>query len=216
MRPIVKENEPRSLARHRQTAHADFDNYREKDELRSALVEEQRSICCYCMCRIRNDRFKTKIEHWRNRTAHSDEQLRYANLLAACLGGEGQPASIQHCDTKKGERDLHWNPADPEHHDQITTRISYRSDGAIVSDDPHVDRDLNQVLNLNLTTIKGGRKGVLSGVTHWWRMQRRQRRPVRRRRLEREIENRRMAARAEPYVQVAIWFFEQRLARMMP
>ena len=213
MRPIVKGNEPPSLTRHRQTPHGDFDNYRQRDELREALVEEQRSICCYCMCRIHNDRFMMKIEHWRSRTAHPEEQLHYANLLAACRGGEGQPGKIQHCDTKKGDRDLRWNPADPEHHDHIATRISYQPDGAIVSDDPDVDRDLNQVLNLNLATIRGSRKGVFLGVMRWWRMQRR---PVQRGRLEREIERRTAAARAEPYVQVAIWFFEQRLARMMP
>ena len=211
MRPIVKGNEPRSLTRHRQAAHADFDNYREKDELRRALVEEQRSICCYCMCRIRNDRRVTKIEHWRSRTAHPEEQLRYGNLLAACRGGEGQPPERQHCDTKKGEGDLEWNPADPAHHGRIATRISYRPDGTIVSDVPDVDRELNQVLNLNLAKIKSSRRAVLRGVLEWWHLQRR---PVQRARLEREIARRNAAARAEPYVQVAIRFFEQRLARM--
>ena len=213
MKPIVKGNEPPSLTRHRQTPHSDFDNYREKDELRHALVEEQRSICCYCMCRIRNDRFGMKIEHWRSRTAHRDEQLSYTNLLAACRGGEGQPGKVQHCDTKKGNRDLHWNPADPEHHGHIATRISYRPDGYIVSDDPDLDRDLNQVLNLNFAAIRRGRRAVFVGVLRWWRMQPR---PVQRERLAREIERRKAAVRAEPYAQVAIWLFEQRVARTMP
>ena len=210
MRPIVKGNEPRSLTRHRRTPYGDFDNYREKDELREALVEEQQSICCYCMCRIRNGPFAMKIEHWRSRTAHREEELRYGNLLAACRGGEGQPPERQHCDTRKGELDLGWNPADPAHHGRIETRISYQPDGTIVSDIPDVDRELNQVLNLNLAAIKHGRRAILRGVLEWWRLQRR---PVQRARLEREIARRNTAARAEPYVQVAIWFFEQRLAR---
>ena len=213
MRPVVKGNEPRSLTRHRQMPHADFDNYREKDELREALVGEQRSICCYCMCRIRNDRTAMKIEHWRSRRINRDEQLRYGNLLAACMGGEGQPGKNQHCDTKKGNRELRWNPADPGHHDHIATRISYRPDGTMVSDDPEVDRDLNEVLNLNLNTIKRGRRGVLVGVTSWWN---RQRTPVQRGRLEQEIERRKAAATAEPYVQVAVRFFEQKLVTMVP
>ena len=64
-----------------------------------------------------------------------------------------------------------------------------------MSDDPDFDRDLNQVLNLNLAAIKRSRRAVLFGVLRWWRMQRM---PVKRERLEREIETRQTAARAEP------------------
>jgi hypothetical protein len=42
-------------------------------------------------------------------------QLEYKNLLGACQGGEGQKPNKQHCDTKKGNIDLTFNPADPAH-----------------------------------------------------------------------------------------------------
>ncbi len=53
MRAITKNNEPTSLARHRCAAHADYDNYTDKDGLRQSLVTEQRGLCCYCLSRIR-------------------------------------------------------------------------------------------------------------------------------------------------------------------
>ena len=53
MRAITKGPEPVSLTAHRQTPHCDYDNYAAKDDLRNALVSEQRGLCCYCMGRIR-------------------------------------------------------------------------------------------------------------------------------------------------------------------
>ena len=41
----------------------------------------------------------------------------------------GSRAHLQHCDTRKGDRDLQWNPADPAHH--IETRVRYELDGSI-------------------------------------------------------------------------------------
>ena len=100
-----------------------------------------------------------KIEHWRSRVVHQEEQLDYRNLLGACPGGEGQPHHLQHCDTRKGDRDLLWNPADPER--RVEDRISYSNDGTIQSDDPMFDQELNDVLNLNLLIV------VLVGVSTW-------------------------------------------------
>lgn len=47
--------------RYRLKNFADYDNYPEKDELRTCLLTEQGHICCYCMQRISSD--KMKIEH---------------------------------------------------------------------------------------------------------------------------------------------------------
>jgi hypothetical protein len=44
MRTITKVPEPHSLAQHRARAHADYDNYEDKDNLRAQLVNEQR-VC---------------------------------------------------------------------------------------------------------------------------------------------------------------------------
>jgi uncharacterized protein (TIGR02646 family) len=206
MRTIVKRAEPATLTTHRNTPQSDYGNYADKDTLRSALVAEQRGLCCYCMCRIEDEPSAMKIEHCRSRTMYRGEQLVYRNLLAACPGGEGQPLQLQHCDTRKGDRDLLWNPADPER--RIEERIGYALDGAIRSDDPAFDRQLNDVLNLNLSRIRNERQGSLDGVLDWWRAQRR---PVPTQRLEREVERRNSPEQLAPYVQVAVWWLERKL-----
>ncbi len=214
MRAIIKGAEPPSLTAHRRTPHCDYENYGDKDALRHALVTEQRGICCYCMGRIRNGPATMKMEHWRCQSGYPAEQLDYRNLLGACLGGDGQPSRLQHCDTRKGNRDLQWNPADPAH--RIETRIRYEADGSIRSDDAAFDAQLEEVLNLNLRLLKNNRKAVWVAVIEWWGLHVRGRNGERRR-LERHRDlpvagN----GELEPYCQVTVWWLEQRLARMGP
>lgn len=208
MRTIVKRTEPATLTTHRNTSQCDYSNYADKDTLRSALVAEQRGLCCYCMCRIEDESSAMKIEYWRSRTTYPGEQLAYRNLLAACPGGEGQPLQLQHCDTRKGDRDLLWNPADPER--RIEERIGYALDGAIWSNDRAFDRQLNDVLNLNVSRIRNERKGSLDGVLDWLSAQRR---PVPTQRLEREVERLNSPEQLAPYVQVAVWWLERELRK---
>ena len=215
MRAITKRREPVSLTAHRQTPYCDYDNYKAKDDLQHALVNEQRGLCCYCMGRIRNGPTAMKIEHWRCQARHPGEQLKYRNLLAACRSGEGQPPNLQHCDTWKGNRDLEWNPADPAHH--IETRIRYELDGSIHADDADFDDQLNDVLNLNHPVLKNNRKGTYDAVLRWWRSQKKRNHGrVPRERLERE-RARHGAGVGEltPYAQVAVWLLGQKLAGMV-
>jgi uncharacterized protein (TIGR02646 family) len=212
MRAITKRAPPPSLTAHRQTAHCDYENYADKAALRHALVTEQRGICCYCMGRIHNGPLTMKIEHWRCQSRFPVEQLSYRNLLGACLGGDGQPSALQHCDSRKGDRDLRWNPADPTHH--IETRLRYELDGSIRADDPDFNTEIEDVLNLNLLRLKNNRKGVLDAILAWWRRAK-ERGPVPRARFERE-RNRCVGGAGElaPFCQAAAWWLEQRLARM--
>lgn len=215
MRAIPKGSEPFSLTRHRAAVHSDFDNYQAKDELRQALAAEQRGLCCYCMGRIRPEPESMKIEHWRCQAHHPGLQLNYRNLLAACLGGEGRPERLQHCDTRKGNRDLRWNPADPLH--RIETRVRYELDGSIrAADDADFDDQMEDVLNLNLPVLKRNRRGVLNAVLDWWMYEKaRIGGPVPRRRF---IQKRAAYARGDgqlrPYCQVAVWWLDQRLSKM--
>lgn len=103
-----------------------------------------------------------KIEHWRCRANYPAKELDYRNLLASCRGGEGLPRQHQHCDTGKADDDLRWNPADP--HRRVEDRIGYGIDGAIRSDDPPFDAQMNEVLNLNLARIKRNREASLHAV----------------------------------------------------
>lgn len=212
MRAITKGAEPPSLTAHRQTAHCDYDNYEDTAALRQALVTEQRGICCYCMGRIRNGPNTMKIEHWRCQSRYPAGQLEYRNLLGACLGGHGQPPEDQHCDTRKGDRDLSWNPADPDHH--IETRIRYELDGSIRSDEPDFNTELDEVLNLNHKRLKNSRKGVLDAVLGWWKQERRHG-PVPRARFKRERDRRLHGpGDLEPFCQAVVWWLEQRLRSM--
>lgn len=212
MRSITKDAEPPSLTAHRLRPHCSYENYGDKSALRQALVTEQRGICCYCMGRIHNVPVKMKVEHWRCQSRFPAEQLEYRNLLGACLGGDSQPLALQHCDSRKGDRDLRWNPANPDH--QIETRLRYELDGSLRSHDAAFDTELDVVLNLNLPRLKNNRKGVLDAVLGWWRDEKR-RGPVPRARFERE-RDRRVGGAGElgPFCQVAVWWLDQRLARM--
>jgi uncharacterized protein (TIGR02646 family) len=210
MRAITKGPEPPSLTAHRQTQHCDYENYADKPTLRDALVTEQRGLCCYCMGRMRNGPTLTiKIEHWRSQGRYPTDQLTYRNLLGACPGGEGQPLHLQHCDTRKADSDLLWNPAEPVHH--VETRIRYEMDGSIRADDVEFDEQLGEILNLNLPWLMKNRQAVLDGILAWWRASR----PVPRPRIAQERE-RYGGGNGEltPYAQIAVWWLDQKLARM--
>jgi uncharacterized protein (TIGR02646 family) len=213
MRAITKGREPASLTRYRQTEHCDYENYTDKEALRHALVTEQRGICCYCMGRIHNGPLTMKIEHWQSQRRYPTEQLSYRNLLGACLGGGGQPPHLQHCDTRKRDRDLRWNPANPLH--RIETRLRYESDGSIRSEDPIFDSQLVDVLNLNLEFLKNNRKALREAIVEWWTLERAKLHgPVPRARFERERERLTQTGELMPFCQAAIWWLDQRLARM--
>ena len=216
MRAIAKGREPVSLTAHRKTSHCDYDNYSAKDDLRRALVTEQEGLCCYCMGRIHAERSSMKIEHWQCQTHHSGEQLNYQNLLGTCLGGPKQPVHRQHCDTRKGDRDLKWNPADRMHH--IETRIRYEPDGSIHADDTDFDGQLNDVLNLNLPRLRNNRKGVLKAVLAWWKHEKaRLGGPVPRDRVVRKRDKQVAGGgKLTPYCQVAAWWLDEKLVTMTP
>lgn len=213
MRLIVKAPEPQSLTTHRSRPHGDYDNFPDKEALRRALATEQRGLCCYCMSRIRPDRAFMKIEHWRCRVRNRAEELSYRNLLGACLGGEGRPPPLQHCDTGKRDRDIRWNPADPAH--RIERRVRYELDGSIRAEDADFDDQINDVLNLNLPLLKRNRKGILDAVLEWWKSEKaRVGGPVPRHILARKREWQ-LAGDGElkPYCQVAVWWLEGKLMK---
>ena len=210
MRTIDKVAEPRSLTEHRLTPHSDYGNYTDKNGLRAALVAEQQGLCCYCMGRIRNEPGKMKIEHWHCQANYPDKQLVYRNLLGACPGGEGDSLQHQHCDTRKGDLNLLWNPAEPAHNVQVW--INYRTDGTIKSNNAGFDGQLNEVLNLNFPRLKNSRKAIRVGITEWWK---KEQKPIPRQRLVQAIADRTIPhGDLTPYIQVAIWWLEKKLARM--
>lgn len=134
-----------------------------KEALRDALLAEQGHLCCYCMSRIRDEFRGMKVEHWAPRGAHPE--LDYANLLAACPGGEGQAAQQQHCDTAKGDRPISLDPRSPD----CERRVRFTPRGEAIAtdrDDRRATEDLS-LLNLNLPRLRAARAAVLEEVHRW-------------------------------------------------
>lgn len=165
MRTIRKGNEPDSLLEYRKTENATFEGYPEKHDLQTQIVAEQRGLCCYCQSRIRASYNGMKIEHWQSQSPNKypERQLDYVNLLGACQGGvkHGQKSPIEHhhCDTAKRDEDLCFCLTDTAH--PIERRIYFSGDGRICSDEPDIQRDLDRVLNLNLSQLMDNRKSTL-------------------------------------------------------
>ena len=105
-----------------------------------------------------------KVEHYQSQDQFPLLQLTYSNLFGACTGNEGNPQKIQTCDTRKGKDkltiDLLINKPNCE------TLFRYNADGEISSIDKNeeIDRQLNDVLNLNMQTLKDNRKQVFLEV----------------------------------------------------
>ncbi len=164
MRAIEKDLEPVSFTTYRSQPGAKYNDMdrQAKDSLRQHLLNEQGYICAYCMSRISFDFMK--IEHWHCQSKYPEQQLSYSNLLACCHGNEHHLPLEQHCDTRKRERDIQFNPANPEHHDRL--KIYYLGNGVICSDDDSFDKELNEILNLNWRRLKDNRKDIISAVDY--------------------------------------------------
>lgn len=167
---IDKGAEPRELVEHRASSpNASYADFRALDALRAALVKEQGHLCAYCMQRITATPSGMKIEHWypQNPAKRDAKEtgptprgpLDFGNMLGVCTGGEHRPRAEQHCDTRKGNRLLTLDPLDhPERFLRFTV------DGAVLAKTPAMQRELDDVLNLNVDRLKHNRKRAWDGA----------------------------------------------------
>jgi uncharacterized protein (TIGR02646 family) len=163
MRSIRKNQEPIELTRYRSQPDAHYDGPMftpVKDKVRKRLLLDQGHLCAYCMQRIHEATMK--VEHWHCRDLYPNEDLQYVNLLGCCPGNEGQERRNQTCDTRKGNRDLQYNPANPSH--DIESHVRYHGDGRIEATDVVFDTEINNVLNLNYSRLVDNRKAVVDAV----------------------------------------------------
>lgn len=165
---IKKGSEPKSLIEYRANksnlADITYNNFQEKDDIRKALLDEQGHICAYCMQRITIENMK--IEHFACQSENESLRLDYKNMLGCCKGGDGKgiKPEYHHCDTKKQDEIIKFNPSCPN--DRNFLKISYDRNGVISSDDAEFNGQLNSVLNLNLPMLKNNRKGALETVKY--------------------------------------------------
>jgi uncharacterized protein (TIGR02646 family) len=209
MRNIPKTSEPTSLTQHRCGVYSGYDNYIEKDDLRSSLVDEQRGLCCYCLQRIRPDSESMKIEHWQSQDLYPERQLDYSNLLGACRGGEGQKPDKQHCDTRKGNLDLKFNPANPLH--DVEGKIHFLGNGTIEADDSQFSKETNEVLNLNERALVRNRKAVLQAFRQALMQNRSSDADLRKELRKWNGDN---GDDLEPFCQVVIYYLRKKINRM--
>lgn len=159
---IEKGKEPDSLTRYRQKEFAYFDGCN-KSDIRKKLLEEQGSLCAYCMRRITET--SMKIEHWYPEEQLTDVQkLDYSNMLGCCEGHlEGKKFRDDICDAHKGNTVITVNPTD----ERTVRQIAYKpATGEIYSPNEDIQKDLNIVLNLNCEAfyLKENRRTFLDEV----------------------------------------------------
>jgi hypothetical protein len=126
------------------------------------------------------------------------------------MGNEGKPGRDQHCDTRKGERDLSRNPANPMH--RVEDVVRFLGDGRILSNDPAFETEINDVLNLNLAFLRNNRKEVLRAFQTW--LDRRGQLP--RAELERRLRlwnGESDTGELEPFCQVVVYWLRKKLSR---
>jgi uncharacterized protein (TIGR02646 family) len=175
MRTIHKGKEPSAWVEFRSRASASFDSVdAPKDELRHALVSEQCGLCCYCLGRIEADPRRMKLEHWACQSKHPSRQLDYGNILGACLGGDGGPPTLRHCDTAKGDTNIGVDPTDP--HRDCSGLFTYWANGEIR---PARDDDSRLAARLEAADANGNLKPFCQAAIFWLRRQARKRSPTR-------------------------------------
>jgi uncharacterized protein (TIGR02646 family) len=159
---LVKKSpaEPALLLEYRKASGAYFDGFPHKAVLRKQIVKDQGALCCYCMRRINEAHNQMKIEHYLCKDRYKDKELIWSNLLGACMGGEGEPESLQTCDTRKDNADLSIDPRIPNHLDFLR----YLGDGTISSrGNDDFNFDISKTLNLNTDRLKQWRNEALKG-----------------------------------------------------
>lgn len=159
---INKSREPRELELYRQKPDAKYSDMPSdvKSSVLESLKREQGYLCAYCMRRIPETRelpagvSPATIEHWKAQNpedgTESGQDLDYKNMFAVCAGnrGCGNEKDLT-CDAKRGNKTL---VVDPRSTNSIS-QIKYKSNGYIYSENTDINRDLNEILNLNCEAI---------------------------------------------------------------
>jgi len=156
-------NQPKSLILHKKKSNHNYGNYKEKQDLRESLLKEQDFLCCYCMKKIQSPtEDKMKIEHFKPFSIFNGENekenltLEYNNLLASCKGNENGAKHLQHCDKSKKDNEIKLNPTNKN----LMDLIKFSANGLILTDNQEYDNELNNILNLNIETLKKSRKMI--------------------------------------------------------
>lgn len=218
---IKKRNTPPLLREFQKTPDATYDGFSSdaKREVYASLCKEQRYLCAYCMRRIepeQNKLNKCQIEHYISR--HSEEgskpgkDIDYQNLLAVCDGTlAGVPkGTIRTCDKSKGDTPLTVDPRSKRSMDMI----SYKKDGEICSDQPGVEDDLKNVLNLNDPLLKDNRKAALDAFIEHELKRSKKSGTWSKRYFEKRHNDLLREAKGIEYSGILLWYLERKMSKL--
>lgn len=199
-----------------ESARDAFDHL-DKKPIRDSLVKEQHGICAYCMRRIDSNIHMT-IEHWSSIKVDPDRCLDYGNMLGVCNGGREAGTTnpsvsrcILCCDASKGDMEITISPLNSEH----MKLIRYSSEGRIYTypEDEDLEKDINEVLNLNAIMLIEGRKEAYRSYVKFMEIQKKRKRSIRST-IEKEIERLEGETTYGEFVGVVLYFLKKRLRRV--
>ncbi len=158
---VKRGKEPNSLLKFRkQHLDADYETDMPTDvlkDIREQMWEEQKGLCAYCMRKIDDPRVM-RIEHCRPRHPQGEKEhdrkatLDFKWMLGVCYGNsleKGVKPEDKTCDAHRGNTELTINPFD----ELSIRKIKYSADGSICSDDPEINKDVTETLNLNCQAL---------------------------------------------------------------
>lgn len=155
------------------------------EDLLTSLLKEQGYICAYCMKKINQD--NSTIEHIvgqsykvGDRDLGKENELRYENLLAVCLGNSCKELNCDKSRSKyQKERPLYVNPLE----NRIMSNIKFTNNGLIFYEDfieidkikelkdhishsesENIKYDIQTILNLNCNDLKEKRKVLIEAL----------------------------------------------------
>jgi uncharacterized protein (TIGR02646 family) len=168
--------EPRNLQTYRRQNGTNYDSFSRDiglgeieppTGLRGILLTDQGFICAYCMKRIPHkfiekevEKDDFKIEHFIHQKSQQSIanklDITYSNMLACCMGNEGQKKIFQTCDTRKGKKALTISPLNEAH----LRTLKYAPDGSIHSTNGTFENEIEKILNLNEDNLKRQREAI--------------------------------------------------------
>jgi uncharacterized protein (TIGR02646 family) len=141
------------------------ENAKLKKQVRQALLDDQRFLCCYCMRTIDPEKHHVRIEHHQSQSSAPHLDLEWDNLLAACSGApklrsrlkddaaaRKVPRDLQTCDNRRGNRSITISPLTGN-----VDAIRYLPDGRIEHPVEQLQQDIDERLNLNVGFLVSGR-----------------------------------------------------------
>lgn len=169
---IQKGFEPKELLDAKRKGLTDYDSMDTftKKAVKEQLYQEQYQLCAYCMRRL--DKETMQIEHYNAQNPDDGsydaaQTINFQNMLGVCPGGKHMVHAYKDltCDQHRKNIPLTVNPLN----EGSVAQIQYRTNGEIYSDDPEINKDLCETLNLNCAAskLKENRKSALDALKKW-------------------------------------------------